>query len=236
MGSQPAFSATAEPTAITVRGVLRETSALYRRLFTRSVTVAAAVFLVFDLFEALAVSTDEADGGLGLYALLSGLSFVFFFTGSLLVQGALAEAVRDVHGGRRPEGVGALYRRLRPQLWTLVVASVVVGVAVGVGLVLLIVPGLVLMTRWSLVVPLIVFEKRSVGGAFRRSAELVRGNGWRVFWTLLVAYLGLAGVGVVINAVFMSLPAFYGTWLGALAATASRRLTRPIWSQSSTTA
>jgi hypothetical protein len=57
-----------------------------------------------------------------------------------------------------------------------------------VGLLLLVVPGLWLYTRWSLTTPVIREEDIGPLAAMRRSRELVRGHFWFVFMTATVAY------------------------------------------------
>ena len=53
-----------------------------------------------------------------------------------------------------------------------------------IGFMLLIVPGLILLTIWSVAAPVIVLSARR--WALRRSRELVRGNGWPVFGVILI--------------------------------------------------
>jgi hypothetical protein len=66
------------------------------------------------------------------------------------------------------------------------------------GFLALIVPGLILITIWAVVAPSIVVEDKGVFEAFGRSRELVRGNGWRVFGTIVLAFL----IVVVVAGVF----------------------------------
>jgi hypothetical protein len=80
-----------------------------------------------------------------------------------------------------------------PYLATLSVVTVLYHLLVSLGFMLLIVPGLILLTRWALVVPVVVLERTSIGESFTRSRILVRGRGMRVFWTLFMAGV-LAGV------------------------------------------
>ena len=81
--------------------------------------------------------------------------------------------------------------------------SLLAGLGVGAGLLLLVVPGLVLTTRWAVAVPVGMLEDGTARNALRRSREIVRGNGWivrgngwNVFQVLLAVGLleGLAGV------------------------------------------
>jgi hypothetical protein len=66
----------------------------------------------------------------------------------------------------------------------------------------------VLMTRWALVVPVVVVEDTPPRLALGRSTELVRGSGWKVFLTLDCA-------AVVSFVAALSLQAVLGILLGA---------------------
>ena len=52
---------------------------------------------------------------------------------------------------------------------------------------------------WAVIAPVIVVERRGVFDAFGRSRQLVRGNGWPVFGTVLVAFL-IAAVASIVSA------------------------------------
>lgn len=199
-----------------VREVLTDTWSLYRRLFVRSLVVAASVFVFAELAQALLSVTTSRSATLGLLA----LSLLFWLVGTQLVQGALVEAVRDLHEGREPESTVELYDRTRDRLGALVVGSLLAGIGAVAGLFLLVVPGVVLFTRWSLVVPVIVLEQAPPVAALRRSNQLVRGHGWRVFRILLNVFVAAAVSSAVLEVAFGALPTFWAVWLGGLAASA----------------
>lgn len=80
----------------------------------------------------------------------------------------------------------------------LVLVSLLAVLGILAGLVLLIVPGLMLLTIWAAVIPVVVIERPTGIGAFRRSQELVRGHGWPVFGLIaLVAALSLVVIFAV---------------------------------------
>src|SRR5581483_705690 len=89
-------------------------------------------------------------------------------------------------------------------------------VLTGVGFVLFLVPGLIAMTRWSLIAPAIVLERRGPLQALRRSSELVRGDGFSVF--VVVLAVSLIGVGLAYGAdrLFAGEALLWRLWLGAL--------------------
>jgi hypothetical protein len=123
------------------------------------------------------VEAASAASGLphhGHRVLLGILSFVVGLAGPVFVQGALIRIVRNIHEGRPPEQIGTLYEGAWRRFWPLLGASILYGLGVVIGLVLLIVPGLIAAARWSLMAPLIVLEGQGVLEARRRSSELVR--------------------------------------------------------------
>jgi hypothetical protein len=84
------------------------------------------------------------------------------------------------------ETLPVLWRALSPVLAKLVWVSLIVAAGVAAGLILLILPGLILLTLWIVAPPVAVVEKHGIFESLARSRELVRGNGLRVFLFLLL--------------------------------------------------
>jgi uncharacterized membrane protein len=74
------------------------------------------------------------------------------------------------------------------------VVGIVYGLLVGLGTVLLVVPGMIVMTIFYVALPAAVLENKGVGAAMRRSSDLTRGNRWQVFGAVLLFVLVMAGV------------------------------------------
>lgn len=97
---------------------------------------------------------------------------------------------------------GPLWSSIRPVLSSLIWVTLLVAACIGLTLITII-PPLILMTIWAVVVPVIVVERQGVIGSLRRSRELVRGHGWRVFGFLICTALitilfGLLGLVVAL--------------------------------------
>ena len=118
--------------------------------------------------------------------------------GQVLYTGYVVKLVQDVRDGRRDHTMDELFSAAAPYVSTLILNGFVYAVAVFFGFLALIVPGLILITIWAVVAPSIVVEDKGVFEAFGRSRELVRGNGWRVFGTIVLAFL----IVVVVAGVF----------------------------------
>jgi hypothetical protein len=81
----------------------------------------------------------------------------------------------------------------------LLLAVVLVGIGVAVGLMVLLVPGIFLAVRLLVTVPAVVIEGRRAQGALERSWTLTRGAFWHTLATILVVNLvALVGVAFLV--------------------------------------
>jgi hypothetical protein len=174
--------------------VLGEAWALYKAHWRHFLPLALLVFVVLSL---ISLVLSLVLGWFGaVLASVVGLVGVFW------LQGALAEAVADVRDGRADLSISETLHRVRPRLASLLGAGLLAGLGVALGLLLLIVPGLVLLTWWSVIVPVVVFERVAAMESFGRSRELVRGYGWNVFGVIVLTVLVLLLAVLVLAIVF----------------------------------
>jgi hypothetical protein len=134
---------------------------------------------------------------LALPAVLGVVLGILLLALAILYQGMVVKLVQDVQDGRRDNSVADLLRSVKPVFWPLVAVSILFGLGVGIGFVLLIIPGLILLTIWCVVAPVTVLERPGVFAAFGRSRELVRGNGWQVFGVIVIVFLIVLGVSIL---------------------------------------
>jgi len=151
-----------------------------KTLAERHQTLLIRVTLAFAALSTALVPLQQ-DGTLGL-AISLGLSLLIRTTYS-----GMAAALVCLPGERNT--AGELWAEVRPVLSTLIWVTLVVAILAGLGFVLLVIPCLILLTIWSVVVPVIVVERTDVFESLSRSRELVRGNGWRVFGFLVCLFL-----------------------------------------------
>jgi len=155
---------------------------IYRSQFTLLIPAALLVFVPVAIVSGLIYAGDMGILGALIVAAISTIATYWF-------QGMVVEAARDILDGRRDHSVGTLVRSVTPVLGTLIVAGILAGIAIGFGLLLLIVPGLFLLTIWAVIAPVVVIEQTGAIEAFGRSRELVRGSGWQVFGVIVVLFL-----------------------------------------------
>src|SRR5579884_87451 len=167
----------APPGRVEIGRVLRRVFQIYVDQAPVLMPAAAVVFVITGILAGLLV---VAQPGLIVVALVIDLVAGTLFTGMIV------ELVADLRDGRRDASVGSLLRAVAPVLGQLVLVGFVVAVGVVVGILLLVVPGLILITIWSVAAPVVVLERPPGLGALGRSRELVRGNGWQVFGVILL--------------------------------------------------
>jgi hypothetical protein len=166
---------------------------IYGDQFTLLIPAALLLFLPVALVNGLL--RDEGGVLLGLAAAAISVIATFWY------QGMIVEAVRDIIDGRRDHTIGSLFSAAAPFIWPLFAVGVLAGIAIGIGLLLLIVPGLFLLTIWAVLVPSVVIDRTGVFGAFGRSRQLVRGDGWRVFGVILVLFLLQLVISLILSAI-----------------------------------
>lgn len=151
---------------------------------------AAVVFVFTGIISSLLV---ESSRSYELLALLIDLVATTVFTGMIV------ELVADLRDGRRDASALSLLRTVSPVFGQLMLVALVVAVGVVGGLLLFFIPGLYLITIWSVAAPVVVIERPPGLTALRRSRELVQGNGWQVFSVILLLTVLVAAVAIGID-------------------------------------
>jgi hypothetical protein len=142
-----------------------------RRYWKQILAVAIPVSLISSGLEILVDHyVDPSDALLSVSATLgsTGISLL----GTVLLSAFACRLVAAAEHRREPLTVLQVARSL--PWWRLIAADVLVSLAVVAGLVLLVVPGVAVLTLLAVVGPVIEIEHRGVFAALRRSAQLTR--------------------------------------------------------------
>ena len=202
---------------IGVGDVISETFSVYGQNLGALLGSAIVVFVVVGLIAGLLQST----GGLILVLLGAAVRVA----GDALYVGFVVELVSDVRDGRRDQTVGDLFSAAAPYILPLIGFGILAGIGIAIGFVLIIIPGLILLTFWSVGAPAIVVEGAGPIDAFGRSWRLVRGEAWPVFGVLLLTFL----IVVIVEAVLGAIGAAIGVGGFIVAAIISAAITAPVY-------
>jgi hypothetical protein len=181
---------------VDVGQVLSRVFAIYTAQAATLLPAAFVVFLVVGILNGLLARTF----------VLFPLTFAISIIAGTLYQGMVVALVNDVQDGRRDYTVGELFRAVTPVLFPLILAGFLAGLGIGIGFILIIVPGLILATIWAVIGPAIVVERVGAIEAFGRSSQLTKGDRWPVFGTIVVTFI----IVFVIDAIFGAIAAAAG--------------------------
>jgi len=181
---------------------------MYKTFAKHLLAIAFVIYLIAAIITALLAL---AGGTIGI--LLGSLVSII---AAFVLQATLVKAVQDIRDGHADLSIGQTVSEAMPFIGSVAVASILAGVAITIGLILLIVPGLFLITIWAVIVPVIIIERSGALASFGRSRQLVRGRGWHVFGTLVLVYIIMLVVNIVLGVIFSALPHVWGDGLSSV--------------------
>jgi uncharacterized membrane protein len=162
---------------LSVGEILDTSFSLYRRHFAALATVAlvcTGVPLVLRLFL-------ETSGGIFSNLTLGILYAISLVVLNLVATGATVFIVSESYLGR-PISAREALNRATPYIGRILICSLLMALVVGLGFLLLLIPGIILAVGLALAIPAVVLEPRSsASAALSRSWELTRGARWRIF-------------------------------------------------------
>jgi hypothetical protein len=188
-------------------GVLTEAWALYRRYAAHFLLIAFVIYLV----TAILVALLSLAGLFGYF-----LGEIIQLTALFLLQAALVKAVQDVRDGRVDLSLSQTVQAALPYLLPVAAAGILAAIGITIGLVLLIVPGLILLTFWCLIVPFIVIGETGPIDAFSKSMRTVRGYAWNVFGTLVLVLLIYLAFIIVLALILLFLPTYLRSFVSSV--------------------
>jgi hypothetical protein len=154
---------------------------LLRRHYSQLVALAVVALLPYIVLVAVAGGSETGAASALLVVLAQ-------FLCAALAEAAVIVAVSDAY----LEGSVDIHRSLAAtagRLPTIILAGIIRGLAVVFGLFLFLFPGLYVALRTFAITPVVVLEGRSASDAMKRSWDLAKGEVWKIFVTLLLAWM-----------------------------------------------
>jgi hypothetical protein len=143
---------------------------------------------------------DYAGRGLGVVLLAGAIGTLIAVLISAVLQAAILRAAAQATIGD-PVDVEASYRYGLKRLWSVILVSILVGLVVAVGFILLVIPGIIFLVFLSVSIPVLIVEGRRGTEAMGRSWNLVKGNFWHAFGVIVVAALIVGIISGIIGAI-----------------------------------
>ena len=169
---------------VEIGNILATTYSLFIKNIWLITKLVVVIFAPLEIFKLLNFSTphwnwQEALGTAALSILCQTLiSPSIIYSLFKLRQTGIAPSLTDA------------YRWGLSRLWKVFVVSLMSGILIGLGLILLVIPGIILIMGFEVVYPLATLENESAVGVLERSWQLTRGHRWHIFVVLFVLLIG----------------------------------------------
>ena len=168
----------------------------------------ALSFLPLAIYRFLPASPDRVGGLTVLALIMSGVQWLVRTYYQAFVVRFVGAAMLGAPEHWRASLAVTLQRYPR-----LLAISLIYGLASGLGLLLLAVPGLMVATAWLVAMPVAAVQNAGADQALIRSQDLTRGNRWRILGGLLVYFVALLALSLIARLLNTSLSFGPPTWI-----------------------
>jgi len=186
--------------------VLSRSFEIYFRNLGPLLLIGLAAYLPIQLIQ-YALAADMTGEMSGFAWLVWGFSIVIGVVLSYVMQGAVVFGVYQNLNGR-PFQIGRCVSVAVGRLWVILGVSIVASLLIGIGLMLLIIPGIIIALVLWVAVPAAVVERRGVGDSLGRSRELTDGSRLRIFGLLVI-------IGIISGALTFGVSMIMGLMMSA---------------------
>jgi hypothetical protein len=190
-------SAAFRPAEFRIGDALGRSFSILGRNFVPFIIVAAILTLPNLYF----LWTQPAAGGIrpnmAFRLVLSGAVGGLF---RLLTEAVITYGAFQVMLGRTVR-IGESFRRAGARLLPVLGLILIEGVVIGLASMLLVIPGLIVITMWYVSLPACVVEGLSPIKSLSRSAALTKGHRWRIFGVLMLMFFASLIIGGVVGGV-----------------------------------
>jgi hypothetical protein len=178
--------------------VLDRSFQIYRKNFVLFAGISALphVALLAVQLSMLALTFSNGSTALAIVLGIVGLiAFVVQIAASGVATAATTFGVSDIYLDR-PTSIGACFRRVRGKVTRVIFTSIEYGLRVGLGMLLLLIPGFYFLGKWGLAIPVVVLEDSDRKKAFPRAVELSKDSVGRVLVVYFIAYVLILSVSM----------------------------------------
>jgi hypothetical protein len=178
----------------TLGEILSEAFRIYRENAANLLVIVAVVVVPLSFISAVAVRLFDVTVTAVIIGAAIGV-IIWAILQAAMLRGAAQATIGD------PVDIEASYRWGLSRFGSVLLVAVLVGIVVGVGFLLLIIPGFIFLVFLSVSEPALIVENRRGTEAMSRSWNLVRGHFWHALVVILVAAIITGVIQGIISAV-----------------------------------
>lgn len=186
---------------ISISEIIGQSWEFYLRQWRRLFPYMALMFLPTLILSVLGLLAFWVNYQAPATTAITGLVIVAVFAASMVfslwLTVALARFIKIILDNQTPPKLGEMLASTSHLIWPVIYTSLLVGLIVLAGSILLIIPGIIFAVWYSFVFYHIAFEEKPGLTALRASKQMVVGRWWKILWRVLLPGL-LFGVAMTI--------------------------------------
>lgn len=164
-------------------------------------------------FGASSVGTGNSAVGGGIFGvgilLLLGMLVVY----ALLYAWIQATYILNIRRDEADPDMHAIVAEAKPLIMPIWGVSILAGLIIVAGFILLVIPGIIFSIWYSFAVMIVVLEGIRGNAALKQSKQYVRGRWWAIFGRIFVLFVIMAIISAIVNGIFGGLGDYVGTFL-----------------------
>lgn len=199
---------------IRITDIIQQAIALYRRHFKIMIQYIVLLFIpgacsaILPLMLLLLVPADLSIGVMGVSYVIYGILALLLSLVSFWFTVTLIRVLAKLYDGTSVLPLGAEIQQAKSVVWPALGVSILTGLAVFGGTLLLVIPGIIFAVWFAFAVYGVAIHHTSPIAAMKDSKALVEGRWWAVCWRLVIPML-VFGIAMVIVQYIVEMPLTY---------------------------
>ena len=199
---------------ISAKEIIQQSVALYKKHFSlffhyaMLLLVGTVVTMLLSTFLTLLFSTPTSNGTSYIFPfspLVVIIPWVIYYIFSLWISIAVIQTIKECYEGKKPKDIRVASSNSIKLIWPMFVVSIIAGLIIFGGMLLLIIPGIIFSVWYAFTVYTVIFDNKKNMAALTASKELVTGKWWGVLWRLFAPSFVFGVVLLLCDGIFTAI-------------------------------
>ena len=198
---------------ISAKEIIQQSIALYKKHFSlffhyaMLLLVGTVVAILLSELLSLLFSTPISNSNNNKSPLfsLATIPWIIYYIFSLWISIAMIQTIKECYEGKKPKALQVSSSNSTKLIWPMFVVSIIAGLIIFGGMLLLIIPGIIFSVWYAFSVYTVIFDNKKNMAALTASKDLVTGKWWGVLWRLFAPSFVFGVVLLLCDGIFTAI-------------------------------
>ncbi|MFH1287011.1 MAG: hypothetical protein ABII02_04675 [Candidatus Magasanikbacteria bacterium] len=179
--------------------IISESIKLYRENVKLFLTFVGIMFIPTAVMQVVATPTNLISDKMGGMILLAIVLILVAVIINIWISIAFVRVIANRYKGEKPKTLREEIVEAKKYFWSVLFASILTGLAVTGGTILLVIPGIIFAVWFSFSMYTVIFEGKKGVDSLKASKAIVSGRWWSVLWRLFAPGFVFAILAMVVQ-------------------------------------